>query len=484
MDEVFKEDRFVASIAWQKRTSPESRKRLGPAFDTIHVYSKNPNQASLAKLQLTEEQIAGFSNPDDDPRGEWTSTDLTAQNTDPSKRKDQQYQIKLPSGEMVDPPPGRCWSMLEGEYFKKKEEKRIWFGIGGTARPRIKTYLSESEGVSSWTWWPNNEAGHNQEAKKELLQILGSTNSFDYPKPVRLLSKILELSSQKNSLILDSFAGSGTTAHAVLALNAKDGGNRKFILCETEDYADTLTAERVRRVINGYDFSGNTTTELYPPEKVTWTSFSKDKKRDEILDRIEGIKTLEGGNYDKIETKINDGVLTIIGQKKVKEKMPGLGGSFTYLELGEAMDLERLLAETPGTLPSFPALARYLFFTSTGHTLPPAAAPAIPKKTAAKKKAKTKAKSSSVIPAEAPILIGETAVWRIYLHYQPDEEWLRSPAAAFTRTHAEAIAAESKGTGKQALVFAAAKFISHKPLRELRVEFAQLPYSLHRIQIE
>jgi adenine-specific DNA-methyltransferase len=484
LDEIFGEGCFVASIAWQKRTSPESRKRLGPAFDTIHVYSKNPNQASLAKLQLTEEQIAAFSNPDNDPKGEWTSTDLTAQNTDETKRKDQQYPIELPNGQRVQPPPGRCWSMLEPEYLRKKAEGSIWFGKEGNARPRIKTYLSESEGVSSWTWWSNEDAGHNQEAKKELLQILGPKNSFDYPKPVRLLTKILELSTKKDSLILDSFAGSGTTAHAVLALNAKDGGNRKFILCETEDYADTLTAERVRRVIRGYDYTGKHETELHPPEQVTWTTFAKDKNRNEILERIAGIEALERANYDKIEKKITDGVLTIVGQKLVKEKMPGLGGSFTYLELGEPMDLGRLLAETPGTLPSFPALARYLFFTATGHTLPPAGTAGESKPaTKAKGKAKTPAVPETV-SAEAPVFIGETAVWRIYLHYRPDEAWLRSPAAAFTRTQAEAIAAESKDTGKQSLVFAAAKFINHKSLRELKVDFAQLPYALHRVQAE
>ena len=148
----------------------------------------------------------------------------------------------------------------------------------------------------------------------------------------------------------------------MLALNAKDGGKRRFILCETEAYADTLTAERVRRVIHGYDYTGTQETELHPPEKVTWTTFAKDKNRNEILERVEGIESLERGNYDKIEKKITDGVLTIVGQKQVKEKMPGLGGSFTYVELGEAMDLERLRAETPGTLPGFAALARYLFF--------------------------------------------------------------------------------------------------------------------------
>lgn len=218
---------------------------------------------------------------------------------------------------------------------------------------------------------------------------------------------------------------------------------------------------------------------------MTWTTFAKDKNRNEILERIEGLENLERGNYDKIEKKITDGVLTITGQRQVKETMPGLGGSFTYLELGEAMDLERLLAETPGTLPSFPALARYLFFTATGHTLPATDTPAAPKPAAkAKGKAKKAKGNPAVVPTDAPILIGETAVWRIYLHYQPDEGWLRSPAAAFNRKHAEAIAAESKDSGKQALVFAAAKFINHRSLRELKVDFAQLPYALHRVQAE
>jgi adenine-specific DNA-methyltransferase len=298
------------------------------------------------------------------------------------------------------------------------------------------------------------------------------------PKPVRLLQRLLEIVTDPDSIILDSFAGSGTTAHAVLALNQKDGGNRRFILCEMEPYADTLTAERVRRVIRGYDYQGTTETELHPPEKVTWTTF---KKAQEWLDRIESIENLEGPNYEKIEKKIENGLLTIVGRNTVRERMPGLGGSFTYVELGESMDLERLLAETPGTLPTFAALARYLFYTATGHTLP--ALPVAGKAGAAKRRAK---QAADAAPPDAPLLIGETAVWRIYLHYHPDEAWLRSPAAAFTRTHAEAIAAarDAEAPAKQVLVFAAAKYISHNSLRGLRVDFAQLPYALHRVQSE
>jgi len=147
MDEVFGEDAFVASIAWQKRTSPESRKKLGPAHDTIHVFSKRQGQVRFAKLKMTEEQIAEFSNSDNDPKGDWTSTDLTAQNIDPEKRKDQQYKITLHNGEIVSPPPGRCWSMLEPEFLRLKKEKRIWFGVNGNARPRVKTYLSRIHAI-------------------------------------------------------------------------------------------------------------------------------------------------------------------------------------------------------------------------------------------------------------------------------------------------------------------------------------------------
>ncbi len=262
LDEIFGEDCFIASAVWQKRTSPESRKRLGPAHDTVHVYSKRTNAVKLSKLDHSEEQTDAFSNPDGDPNGSWTSTDISAQNPDPSKRKDQQYKIKLPNGTIISPPPGRCWSMLEPEFERLRKEGRIWFGVKGDARPRIKTYFDESSGVSSWTWWPNDELGHNQEAKKEIMEILGSENAFDYPKPVRLLARILGLATSTESLILDSFAGSGTTAHAVLAANAKDGGNRRFILVQCDEYnkaanemvdlCQTLTAERVRRVIQGH----------------------------------------------------------------------------------------------------------------------------------------------------------------------------------------------------------------------------------------
>ena len=143
------------------------------------------------------------------------------------------------------------------------------------------------------------------------------------PKPIRLLQRILEIATDENSLILDSFAGSGTTAHAVLEANAKDGGNRRFILVECEDYADTLTAERIRRVINGYKFTGTQRTELMS-ENLTWTAF---KKASGILEKVESIEKLEGASYDRVKKEIKNGILTVTGERDVKDKVLGLGGS-------------------------------------------------------------------------------------------------------------------------------------------------------------
>ena len=451
LDEIFGEENFVASIAWQKRTSPDARKRLGAAHDLIHVYSKRVNGAVLAKLQHSDEQSDSFSNPDGDQNGAWVSTDMTAQNINPESRKGQQYKIKLPCGSEISPPAGRCWSMLEPEFLRLKKQGRIWFGVNGDARPRIKTYLSESEGVSSWSWWQNSEAGHNQEAKKEINELLGPDNPFDYPKPVRLIGRILELATSTESLILDSFAGSGTTAHAVLRANNMDQGNRRFILVECENYADTITAERVRRVISGYPYTGTQREELHR-EKITWNTF--EKKQTKVLEHIASIENLHGHQFDKINKKIKDGTLTVVGERKVRETAPGLGGSFTYCTLGDPIDIGSLL--TGESLPSFEALARYVFYTATGHSLAKVGEPA------------------------PDGFIGETDLFRVHLFYQPDREWLRSNEAALNAERVTAIDKNSK-TGKRAIVFAVAKFMSQKELTSRRIEFCQLPYAVHRI---
>ncbi|MBE6724069.1 MAG: site-specific DNA-methyltransferase [Ruminococcaceae bacterium] len=245
-DEIFRN--FVEAIVWQKRTSPDARKKLSSGHEYILIYTKNADaNLGLKLLPLEGDDAAAYTNPDNDPRGPWISSPFTA----PGYRPNQMYQIITPAGKTMSPPRGRCWCNVEDVYKRLLAEGRMWFGADGNGVPRRKTYLSEREGRGTWTWWTNAEVGYTQIATQELAAILGKA-VFDYPKPVRLISRVLRLASSDGDIILDSFAGSGTTAHAVLNMNKADGGHRRFILVEMMDYAESITAERVRRVIRGY----------------------------------------------------------------------------------------------------------------------------------------------------------------------------------------------------------------------------------------
>lgn len=245
-DEIF--GNFAEAIVWQKRTSPDARKKLSSGHEYVLIYTKNPDQnLGLRLLPLDDKDIEAYTNPDDDPRGPWISSPFTA----PGYRPNQMYSIITPTGKEVLPPKGRCWCNVEEVYQRLLSEGRMWFGADGNGVPRRKTYLSEREGRGIWTWWTNSEVGYTQIATQELAEILGKA-VFDYPKPVRLISRIIQMASSDGDIILDSFAGSGTTAHAVLNINKQDNSHRKFILVEMDDYADAITAERVKRVISGY----------------------------------------------------------------------------------------------------------------------------------------------------------------------------------------------------------------------------------------
>lgn len=250
LDEIFGKSNFVANIIWQKRTSPDARATVGAGHEHILVYGKKWQRVkeNLNKLPLSPKQRNAFKNPDNDPKGSWVSSDFTAQGFRPN----QMYTITTPSGKKYAPPEGRCWKNIQSVFEELDKQGRMWYGKNGDGVPRRKTYLSEREGISAWTWWPNDEVGHNQEGKQEVNYIFNSATIFDTPKPSRLIERIVQLYVNDGEIILDSFAGSGTTAHAVLNLNNDDGGNRKFILIEMEEYANTITAERAKRVANGY----------------------------------------------------------------------------------------------------------------------------------------------------------------------------------------------------------------------------------------
>lgn len=235
-DDVFGESNFIGQFIWQRRTSPDMRKLVSTAHDYIVTYGKNTGNLSntINKVRLTEKDAANYSNPDNDPRGPWASSDFTAQGFRPN----QMYEITTPGGAKYTPPDGRCWKNIESEFLKQCEEGRMWFGKDGMGIPRRKTYLSEREGKNVWTWWPNSEVGHSQEATQEVKNLFDGHAYFDYPKPVRLLKKIIQIGTHDDSIVLDFFSGSATTAHAMIQLNTEDNGHRKFILVQLPEKTD------------------------------------------------------------------------------------------------------------------------------------------------------------------------------------------------------------------------------------------------------
>ena len=260
MDRVFGEANRVATCIWQKRYSRENRGAIGDAHEYLLVYAITPNNFKKRrnKIPPTEKQAAIYKNPNNDPKGPWRVIPMTAQ----GYRPNQMYEIITPTGAVHLPPEGRCWSTIESEFKRLLAEGKIWFGKEGKSQPGVIRYFSEVEGITPWTWWPHEEVGHTDEAKKEIQSILGTQTAFDTPKPVRLIERVLRIATKPDDLVLDFFAGSGTTAHAVMKLNAEDGGKRRFILVSSTEATTAepdknicrdVCAERLRRVIRGYE---------------------------------------------------------------------------------------------------------------------------------------------------------------------------------------------------------------------------------------
>lgn len=396
-DELFGSQSFVDAVIWQKNYAPKPTvDQFSADHDYILVYAKGGKEWKPGVLPRTEAQDRAYKNPDNDARGPWKPGDMSLRNFY-SKGN---YPVTTPSGRFIKgPPAGRYWAISEESLKLLDADKRIWWGDKGGNVPSIKQFLSEvRNGRVPQTLWFYAEAGHTQEAKKELFALMSWTSNeneetFATPKPVRLIEKVLTIGGKSNALVLDSFAGSGTTAQAVLALNTSDGGNRRFILVETEDYADTLTAERMRRVIKG----------------------------------------VPGANDEALRD--------------------GLGGSFTYCDLGDEMNLERFFAGD-GNAPAWDRLAEYVAYTATGATL--------------------------TASEEGPDgYAGEAAGFRLHLIYRPDQAWMRSNNAMLDMPTAERIA--TAAAGQPVLVFAAGKFMAQKALTAMGLTFCQLPYSIHRI---
>ena len=299
MDEIFGADNFIANIIWQKKYSPQNdAKHLSDDHDFILVYAKDGEAWHPNLLPRTEKQDKAYSNRDGDQRGPWKASGLDVK----TYQAEYDYPIKIPSGRVVKPPRGRCWGCSREKFDALVADKRIWFGKKGDSVPSTKRFLSEvKQGITPRTVWLYGDVGHTQSGTQTLK---GMGMSFPNPKPHTLIKQVLRIGADKNAIVLDSFAGSGTTAHAVLDMNRQDSGDRKFILVECEDYAHRVTAERVRRVVRGVR-----------------------------------------GSKDKALQK-------------------GTGGSFAYCTLGSPIDVEKMLEGT--SLPDYSTLASHLLYVATG----------------------------------------------------------------------------------------------------------------------
>ncbi len=239
-DEIYGNQNFLATFIWEKRTSRENRKVFSVNHDYILAYSRNYSDFGISRglLPYTDDILKRYSNPDNDSRGNWQSVALSVQGGHGTKS--QFYKIKTPSGRIIDVPSGLCWRYTESKLAELIADNRIYFGPEGNNVPRLKVFLNEMEhGITPHTLWKSEEVSTNDSGKRELLNIFDGCALFETPKPVLLIKRLLEISDKNKSyIVLDFFSGSATTAHAVMKLNAEDGGNRKFIMVQLPELTD------------------------------------------------------------------------------------------------------------------------------------------------------------------------------------------------------------------------------------------------------
>ena len=477
MDEVFGESEHVATVIWEKADSPKmDADGFSTRHDTMLVYARDGLNFDLHRLRAEGEEVAPHYDQTDEAGRRYYLKPLRAmggQGETRQARPNLYFAMKAPDGTNVFPKlrdgQDGAWRWSESKVVE--EASRIeWKQTRGRWSVYFRIYADSGSGTPPETVFYNTEVGSSRSAAADLKRIMGSDVGFATPKPIELIERILMIGANSDSLILDSFAGSGTTAHAVLKANAKDGGTRRFILVEGEAYADTLTAERVRRAIHGYAWQG-TQRETLLEQKITFTQL---KKADALLAQVEAIKAREGfaegdladrgsatvKRFDSIEAKVDHGLLRVEGVRRISDRAPGLGGSFTYCTLGEPLNLEKMLSGEG--LPTAQALGEWLFHTATGGTLPP-------------------------LPAQAPPwYLGRAQDRHLWLLYRPELGFLKSPEAALTLSLAQRIAAWGQGADAARglrvghLVFAPAKYLSNRQLKAHGVDFAPLPFALYR----
>ena len=231
-DEVFGERNFIAQLIWERAYSPKNDARfISNSHDYVIMFAKNIDNYVIGRLDRTDEANARYQNPDNDPRGVWKPSDLSVK----TYNAECDYPITTPTGRIIEPPAGRCWSLSKKAFFERLQDNRIWFGSDGNSVPCIKRFLTELkyDGMAPTSILFYKEVGHSQEGAKEVVSLFGDKGVFDGPKPVRLLQRLITLANLKDdSIVLDFFSGSATTAHALMKTNLEKGTDRKFILVQ------------------------------------------------------------------------------------------------------------------------------------------------------------------------------------------------------------------------------------------------------------
>lgn len=230
-DEIFGESNFLAQVVWERAYAPINlKKNFSPSHDYMLVYGRDANIIETNGISRSDESDSRYNNPDNDPRGPWSSSDISV---GPAIQENI-YPVTTPSGRVVEPPAGRSWRLSQKAFRERLADNRIWFGADGNGVPRMKRFKSElrKTGITPMTIWKYQEVGHSQEATQYLQSLMGGKKYFAYPKPVKLIQRAIQLYSDENSVIMDFFAGSATTAEAVMQQNIEDGGNRKFIMVQ------------------------------------------------------------------------------------------------------------------------------------------------------------------------------------------------------------------------------------------------------------
>ena len=250
-DEIFGSSNFIAQLIWERAYSPKNdAKYISNSHDYVLMYALDLEKFTIGRLPRTEEANARYSNPDNDPRGVWKASDMSVKTYTSSC----DYKITTPSGKIVEPPAGRCWSLSAKAFAERLQDNRIWFGPNGDSTPSIKRFLSELkyEGMAPTSILFYKEVGHSQEGAKEVVSLFGNKGVFDGPKPVRLLERLITLANLKSdSIVMDFFSGSATTAHALMKVNAEKQTSYKFILVQLPEEVSETKKEQGYKTICG-----------------------------------------------------------------------------------------------------------------------------------------------------------------------------------------------------------------------------------------